>query len=191
MLATNLRRAAALLSNNSCANYRLQRNLAMQLPNWFTRHCDEPFDIDSELKEVADCDHEQNSLRVLALLSLGLPAEEAFLRSRELLEAVQWSASGLSAGKRRLAALLGSQENDYQRAVYYALAGRGAIAMLADLQRLTNVLESRYLLSNAAHNHSVQTTQPFNPYLTDKPDGPLGTFDPDYTLSDIWDGIGH
>lgn len=163
----------------------------MQLPNWFTKHCAEPFDIDAELKEIADSDHEQNSLRVLALLSIGLPAEEAFLRCRELLETVQWSASDIPAGKRRVAALLGANENDFQRALYYALAGRGAIAMLADLQRLTHILESRYLLSIAVGNHGVNTTQPFNPYFIDKPDGPLGTFDPDYTLSDIWDGIGH
>jgi hypothetical protein len=57
--------------------------------------------------------------------------------------------------------------------------------MLSDLQRLTNVLESRYVLSISAHKHGVELSQPFNPYLTDKPDGPLGTFDPDYTLSDI------
>ena len=163
----------------------------MQLPIWFSKHCAEPFNIDAEVKEIADCDYEQNSLRVLALLSIGLPAEEAFLRCRELLETVQWSASDVPAGKRRLAALLGSQENDYQRALYYALAGRGAIAMLADLQLLTKVLESRYLLSIAAGNQGVIISQPFNPYLTDQPDGPLGTFDPDYTLSDIWDGIGH
>ena len=79
----------------------------MQLPNWYTNHCGEPFDADAELKEIADCDHEQNSLRVLALLSIGMPAEEAFLRCRELLETVQWSANDLPAGKRRLAALLG------------------------------------------------------------------------------------
>lgn len=163
----------------------------MQLPSWFAKYCDEPFDIDAELNEIADCDHEQNSLRVIALLSIGLPADEAFLRCRELLETVQSSASDLPAGKRRLAALLGANENDYLRAVYYALAGRGAIAMLADLQRLTNVLESRYLLSIAAHNDGVELCQPFNPYLTDKPDGPLGTFDPDYTLSDIWDDLRH
>jgi hypothetical protein len=172
-------------------NIDLKGDPLMQLPSWFAKHCDEPFDIDTELKEIADSDHEQNSLRVLALLSIGLPADEAFLRSRELLETVQSSASGLSAGKRRLAALLGADENDYQRAVYYALAGRGAIAMLSDLQRLTNVLESRYVLSISAHKHGVELSQPFNPYLTDKPDGPLATFDPDYTLSDIWDGIGH
>lgn len=163
----------------------------MQLPNWFTKHCAEPFDIDAELKEIADSDHEQNTLRVLALLSIGLPAEEAFLRCRELFETVQWSASNLAAGKRGLAALLGSQESDYQRALYYTLAGRGAIAMLADLQRLTHVLESRYLLSINADSHGVKIIQPFNPYLTDKPDGPLGTFDPDYKLSDIWHDIGH
>ena len=163
----------------------------MQLPNWFAKHCYEPFDIDAELKDIADSDHEQNSLRVLALLSIGLPADEAFLHCRELLKTVQWSASNLPAGKRRLAALLGANENDFQRALYYALAGRGAVAMLADLQRLTNVLESRYLLSIAAGNHSVQITQSFNPYLTDKPDGPPGIFDPDYTQLDIWDGIRH
>jgi hypothetical protein len=78
----------------------------MQLPSWLAKHCDKPFDIDAELKEIADSDHEQNSLRVLALLSIGLPADEAFLRCRELLETVQWSASDLPAGKRQLAALL-------------------------------------------------------------------------------------
>jgi hypothetical protein len=172
-------------------NIDRQGNLLMQLPSWYSKHCVEPFDIDAELKEISDSDHEQNSLRVIALLSLGLPAEEAFLRCRELLETVQRSASDRPAGKRQLAALLGANENDYQRAVYYALAGRGAIATLSDLQRLTNVLESRYLVSITAQNQGGELSQPFNPYLTDKPDGPLGTFDPDYTLSDIWDGIGH
>jgi hypothetical protein len=47
------------------------------------------------------------------------------------------------------------------------------------------------LLSITADNHDVQITQPINPYLTDKSDGPPGIFDPDYTLSDIWAGIGH
>lgn len=64
----------------------------MQLPNWFTKHCDEPFDIDIELKEIADSDHEQNSLRVIALLSIGLPAEEAFPRFDQQLIASQAEA---------------------------------------------------------------------------------------------------
>ena len=80
----------------------------MQLPNWFSAHCNHPFDVDAELKDIADSDHEQNSLRVVALLSIGLPVEEAFLRCRELLETVQWAAGDHPAGKRRLAALLGA-----------------------------------------------------------------------------------
>jgi hypothetical protein len=65
------------------------------------------------------------------------------------------------------------------------------MAMLSDLQRLKNVLEGRYLLSIAAHNDGFEPGQLFNPSLTDKHAGPLGVFDPDYTLSDIWDDIGY
>ena len=67
-------------------------------------------------------------------------------------------------------------DNDYQRALYYALAGRGAIAMLSILKQLTDTLESRYLLNIAATDQGVQLRQPDNPYLTDKPDGPSGRF---------------
>ena len=161
----------------------------MQLPNWYAAHCHEPFDVDAELKDIADSDHEQNSLRVVALLSIGLPVEEAFLRCRELLQTVQWAAGDLPAGKRRLAALLGALDNDYQRALYYALAGRGAIAMLSTLKRLTDTLESRHLLEIAAPQQGVDLRQPDNPYLTDKPDGPFGVFEAEYELSGLWDDI--
>ncbi len=161
----------------------------MHLPNWFLAHCHEPFDPDAELKDIADSDHEQSSLRVVALLSIGVQQEEAFLRCRELLETVQWAASDHPAGKRRLAGLLGAPDNDYQRALYYALAGRGAIAMLSILKQLSDSLESRYLLNIAATNQGVQLRAPDNPYLTDKHDGPLGVFKVDYALSELWDDI--
>ena len=138
------------------ANRRSKRNRYMHLPNWYLAHCHEPFDPDAELKDIADSDHEQNSLRVVALLSIGVQQEEAFLRCRELLETVQWAAGDHPAGKRRLAALLGALDNDYQRALYYALAGRGAIAMLSILKQLSDTLESRYLLNIAATNQGVQ-----------------------------------
>ncbi len=63
----------------------------MQLPIWFTQHCDELFDVDAELKDIAHSNDEQNALRFLALLSTGMPAEEALLRCRELLETVRFT----------------------------------------------------------------------------------------------------
>lgn len=62
-------------------------------------------------------------------------------------------------------------------------------SMLVDLKRLCDVMESRYLLNLAAANQATDIKPTIDPYLTGKPDGPLGVFDADYMLSDLWDDI--
>lgn len=161
----------------------------MKIDKWMASNCHDPVNLDTGLIEIAETDHEQNTMRVIALLSVGMPVEDGFLSCRELLEVIHWCVEGLPDGKRRLAQLLGNDCNDYQRAVYYALAGRGAIGMLTDLKRLTDVMETRYLYSVAVEQSEMAQRVPENPYTTDKADGPLGVFDPNFTMSPLWDDV--
>jgi hypothetical protein len=158
----------------------------MSLPDWFTKNCHHPIDLDDGLREVSDAIEEQHTMRAIALLSIGMDVQDGFLSCRELLETIYWCVEGVPDGKRKLSEILGNNCNDYQRAIYYALAGRGAVGVLTDLKRLTDLMETRYLASRHAYANEMSQRVPENPYLTDGPDGPVGKFDPDFKLSELW-----
>ncbi|NJM50192.1 MAG: hypothetical protein HC843_04355 [Sphingomonadales bacterium] len=80
------------------------------------------FDLDVELRDIADNSDEFPTLRALALLSIGMPLHDGYMSCRELLEILHWCADGRPEGKERLAKLLGTDCDDYQRALYYTLA---------------------------------------------------------------------
>jgi hypothetical protein len=159
------------------------------LSDWFIKNCHHPIDLDEGLREISDGIEEAHTMRVIALLSIGMDPQDGFLSCRELLETIHWCAEGLPDGKRRLAQILGNVGNDYQRAIYYALAGRGAVATLADLKRLTDAMEVRYLVSVEAYHQELSLRIPDNPYPLDVPDGPVGQFDANFTLSELWRGV--
>lgn len=159
-------------------------------PKWFSRPGSDPFDIDLVLTEVRDNPDECWTMRALAGHSVGMQAEDGFLASRELFEAVCWSVEGRPEGKTRLAAILGCRGDDYQRALFYSVAGRGPVAMLADLQRLVQIMEAR---NDAAHEAAVRglgiVSAPAPYRFFDEADGPLGRFDADFDFGAAWEGV--
>jgi len=85
------------------------------------------FDLDIALRDAA-CDPDlRPQQRVVANLCLGMGIDDAYLSVRELAQAVDWAHHGVPEGRAKLAAILSNACDDFQRAVYYALAGRGIV----------------------------------------------------------------
>lgn len=85
------------------------------------------FDLDIALRDAA-CDPDlRPQQRVVANLCLGMGIDDAYLSVRELAQAVDWAHHGVPEGRAKLAAILSNACDDFRRAVYYALAGRGIV----------------------------------------------------------------
>src|SRR3546814_1901578 len=70
--------------------------------------------------------------------------EEAYFSGRELREAVSWVHEGETGGKRKLASILSNPAgDDFQRCIYFCLAGRDVVEMIDDLMWLEELLEAR------------------------------------------------
>ena len=110
-------------------------------------------------------------------------------QAEELVEAVRLMVGGNPQGKIDLARILGKTGNDYQRCLWYAVAGRGALTVAADLHWLTGILATRaeVWLGQKGWDRAV-TKQP-DPYVTDRPEGPVGRFRSSFELGTHWDGI--
>lgn len=159
-------------------------------PLWFVSNCGEAVDIDAGLKEVRDCPDERWTLRALCGHSVGMPPEDGYLAARELFEAVCWAAEGYPEGKKRLAAILGCNGDDYQRALYYAVAGRGPIDMLEDLRVFVGMMEARCDAAHEAELRQLGVTPMLEPYrFFEEADGPRGRFDPDFAFAPAWEGV--
>jgi hypothetical protein len=98
--------------------------------------------------------------------------------------------SGLMAGKveakSALAAILGGQGNDYQRCLWYNLAGRDPLGTAVDLGRLVELLAGRAALARRGAVLGSGVVAEREPYVTDAADGPLGVFSDDFTLGAQW-----
>jgi hypothetical protein len=155
---------------------------------WFEDHCDDPIDLDLGLIEVRDNPYESWTIRSLAGHSVGMPPEDGYFAAVELLTAITFCADGWKEGKLKLAQILSAPEIDYQRALYFALAGRGPLAMLGDLKRLVDLMQARFRLAEAASAQGLAIKVANSPYLHfDGPDGPQGTFCPDFSLASAWE----
>jgi hypothetical protein len=65
--------------------------------------------------------------RSLANASIGIEAFDAYYSARELYEALQGVFQGTPGAKNKLTQVLSCQCDDYQRCLYYTLAGRGIV----------------------------------------------------------------
>ena len=79
------------------------------------------FDLDTVLRDVS-CDAVR---RAIAALCIGVGIDDAWLSVRELREAVSLVHEGADGGRARLATILSTACDDFQRAIYYCLAERG------------------------------------------------------------------
>lgn len=143
-------------------------------------------DIDLGLTEVRDCSDEHWTMRALAGASVGVDPEDALSAASELSRAVNGLMAGRPDAKHALATILGGCGTDYQRCLWYNLAGRDPLGTAVDLGRLAELLAARAQLArDAAIGGSGVVISP-DPYVTDGTDGPLGLFSSDFTLGRQW-----
>jgi len=147
----------------------------------FSRKHVGPIDVDILLVDASLDRVQRPERRAIAALSIGVDPNDAYYSVAELRDAVHLVGTRHPDGRLKLGNILGTRCDDYQRAIYYALAGRGASHMLDDLDWLVALLEPR---GSVARQHSV--TSPISPYVSAEPDGPVGCFAPSFPLGTSW-----
>lgn len=143
-------------------------------------------DIDLGLTEIRDSVDEQWTLRALAGASVGVEAGDAYAAARELSDIVNGLMAGIDGSKAALATILGGRGNDYQRCLWYNLAGRDPLGTAVDLARLVQLLGRRRELAREAASAMTGVSIAHDPYVTDEVDGPLGSFSGEFTLGRQW-----
>src|SRR3546814_18399187 len=94
----------------------------------------DPLDCDVALRDAAWDESNRPTQRMIANASLVMHLEDAYYSVRELREAVTWVHEGVVGGKRKLASQLANPDgDDFQRCIYFCLAGRGVVDMIDDL----------------------------------------------------------
>lgn len=152
-----------------------------------TRPFLEPFDLDVTLRDAALDDQNRPTQRMIANAAIGMHVEDAYYSTRELREAVSWTHEGETGGKRKLAAILGNPEgNDFQRCLYFCLAGRGVVEMIDDLIWLEELLEARGRVCGQNHRQKLRAYPLVSPYVADEPDGPVVSASEDFHQGRSW-----
>ena len=145
------------------------------------------FDLDVTLRDAALDEQNRPTRRMIANASIGMHIEDAYYSVRELREAVSWIHEGELGGKRKLASILSNPAgDDFQRCIYYCLAGRGVVEMLDDLLWLKELLEARGRIAGAMHRRKVRARPLVRPYVADEPDGPVVSAAEDFQQGRSW-----
>ncbi|MGR6331280.1 hypothetical protein ACU5AX_19635 [Sphingomonas sp. XXL09] len=148
--------------------------------------CIEAFDLDLTLKDASTDPIIRPTRRMIAAACIGMGPEDAYYSVRELREAIEWIHEGESSGKRKLTQILGNQCDDFQRCIYYALAGKGIVLILDDLLWLEGVLEARGRFAGELFRMKRPTMPLVSPYVAAEPDGPVGRFDTGFEIGASW-----
>ncbi|MDF0490388.1 hypothetical protein PX554_19860 [Sphingomonas sp. H39-1-10] len=146
----------------------------------------EPLDIDILLTDASLDPALRPERRAIAALSIGVGLNDAFYSVLELEDVLIAIGKDVPGSRCRLATLLGNRCDDYQRAIYYALAGRGAAKRLEDLGWLIELLGTRSAVAHEAVEASHATRAPRSPYVTAEADGPVGAFPARFALGPDW-----
>ena len=144
------------------------------------------FDLDIALRDASVDEHNRPTRRSLANASIGVESFDAYYSAQELFEALQAIHAGDLAAKRKLASVLSCQCDDYQRCLYYTLAGRGVIQMLDDLEWLIELLQARCRVSAELFRSGNQPVLQVNPYVSAEPDGPVPSGNSDFEQESSW-----
>ena len=144
------------------------------------------FDLDIGLRDVS-CDGEVLPVRrAIAALCIGVDVDDAWLSVRELREAVSLVHEGAEGSKARLAAILSNSCDDFQRAIYYCLAGRGVAQMAEAMDWLLGILMARGRTADWLSRSRLRRKDLVSPYVAEAPDGPLVSADPYFELGRSW-----
>lgn len=145
--------------------------------------------VDLGLMEVRDDVDEQWERRALAGASIGMDPQDALLLAHELASAIDFLVAGSPLGKIALAGILADDRNDYQRCLWYALAGRHPFSVATDVRWLVGLLRARAQQWADAIAAGRSVTKGPCPYVTDRVEGPVGDFSADFELGGQWEGI--
>ncbi len=145
------------------------------------------FDLDITLRDAGLDAENRPTRRMIANAAIGMDVEDAYYSVRELREAVAWTHEGDVAGKRKLMEILANDgADDFQRCIYFCLAGRGVVDMLDDLEWLEDLLERRGRVAGEVRRMKARRMPLTNPYVADAPDGPLVKLDGDFEQGPSW-----
>ena len=144
------------------------------------------FDVEIALRDASIDPHVRPSRRAIANLCLGVGFEDAYYSVRELREAIGLIHGGERVGRSKLADILANGCDDFQRAIYYALAGRGVVLVIDDLLWLEAVLKQRGEAAAALLARGCRTMPLLNPYVAEAPDGLVPPFNPNFVLGPSW-----
>jgi len=145
------------------------------------------FDLDVTLRDAAVDVLNRPTRRMIANAAIGMHIEDAYYSVRELREAVNGVHEGKSGGKKELARILGNSGcDDFQRCIYFCLAGRGVVEMLDDLVWLEELLETRGRIAGEMHRGEFRLQPLVAPYVAYEPDGPLVAVTDDFAQGPSW-----
>lgn len=144
------------------------------------------FDLDIALRD-ASCDlNVPPARRAIAALCIGVGVDDAYFSVRELREAVSQVHENAPGGRARLAAILSTSCDDFQRAIYYSLAGRGVVEMADAMDWLLGILKARGRTAAWLSRSRVRRKDLVSPYVAEAPDGPLVSASADFELGQSW-----
>lgn len=144
------------------------------------------FDLDIHLRDEALNERNTPAMRMVANASIGVDPHDAYYSVRELREAISDVFQGEIGAKKRLAGVLSTQCDDYQRCLYYALAGRGIVQMLETFDWLVEILASRAVVSADMRRAKNFPAALVNPYVSAEPDGLLVSASADFQEGPSW-----
>ena len=144
------------------------------------------FDLDIELRD-ASCDlNVLPARRAIAALCIGVGVDDAYFSVRELREAVSLVHENAPGGRAKLASILSNSCDDFQRAIYFCLAGRGVVEMAEAMDWLLEILKARGRTAAWLSRSRVRRKDLVSPYVSEAPDGPLVSASPDFELGESW-----
>lgn len=144
------------------------------------------FDLDVTLRDASLDEQNRPTRRMIANACIGIEAFEAYYSVRELFEALEAVHEGRSGAKARLARILATQCDDFQRCIYFCLAGRGVVQMLDDLDWLLKLLEGRSVISADLFRAGDYPMPTASPYVAAQPDGPVVSADAAFEEGPSW-----
>lgn len=145
-----------------------------------------PIDLDLTLRDASLNPDVRPTRRAIAAASIGIEPEDAYYSVRELREACEWIHEGDPAGKAKLAQMLGNRCDDYQRCIYYNLAGRGVCVLIDDLLWLEALLLGRGRVAGYLYRTKAPKRIAPAPYVAAEPDGPVGRFEAEFAIGASW-----
>lgn len=152
--------------------------------------------VDTALIDASEHEFSGTIERALALLSIGTDPVQGYYAAEEMASAVNLLAHDQQTARHRLAEILSRPGSDYQRALFYALAGRGIYHNSPYLNGLVQLMKARCDMWCELRNAGRAARVAYNAYVVPGGEGPRGQFDPDFELSEIdqaaiglWDDV--